>query len=175
MGFSFFQMLGQGCAQLANWWAGRSLAHFFFATRYFEKDLAYWRDKCERAEREIAEQAGRFAVERKDLLDRFTVSLQQAMEQETPKPKDKDLSEWEELANGLGLNPIARTIRRQQLQDEQTRRELWEQQLVEEELQKIRRQTVGDLFDEEAERERLERIEFDRLAQEAALNKAGGV
>lgn len=173
-------LIGQVWTAFTAWCARRGLAHLFFHTRYLEREVQFWRDKAADNEREIAAQAARFAQERKALLDRFT--LPPEAQDAASKSPANDFADWEYLANELGVNPITRAINREKRSRAvavpspavETER-AWQDELTQTELDAIRKQTVDEAFDLDAQDEAAMREQMARLAREAALNKAGAV
>lgn len=167
---SISMSFAQGLRLAANWLSGCSLAHFFAVTRWQERRIAQLEADNERLRQEawrwqqmVAEQAARFADERKDVLDRFAPRVPPALAEETSSGGGK---EWEMLANELaGSNPIDRRIRQAQWEDERRFRQqdaLFGEVLAE-----------GLAADAEAEDEL--RRQFAERARQARTNELGAI
>lgn len=166
---SLMQMLGRGFGKAAIWLSGRSLAHFFFVTRHLEREVERLRADNERlrgelfrAQQQTAEQAARFADERKTMLDRFVPVIEQKpADAPTERPRD----EWAELEEAFGVNPLTRKIKQAKWEDEQR----FQRQ------QAVWGETLDELQTGEAEDEAALRADFAERARKAALNQAGAV
>ena len=166
---SISMSFAQGLRLAANWLSGCSLAHFFAVTRWQERRIAQLEADNERLRQEawrwqqmVAEQAARFAEERKDVLDRFAPRVPSPLPDDVPSGG----KEWEMLANELaGSNPIDRRIRQAQWEDEQRFRQqdaLFGEVLAE-----------GLAADAEADEEL--RRQFAERARQARANELGAV
>lgn len=171
--YSLMNALGRGLRGAAIWLSGRSLAHFFFVTRHLEREVGRLRTDNEhlraelyRAQQQTAEQAARFAEERKTMLDRFVPVIEQ---KPTAPPEPDD--EWAALSNELGLNPIDRKIKAAQ----RAENALWEERERLRRQQAIWGETLDEVQADEAEDEAALRSAFAERARKAALNEAGAV
>lgn len=168
---SIAEQLGRGWSRFANWLTGCGLAHFFVLTRYHEREIvalkveiAYWRQLHATATQATAEQAARFAEERKDLLDRLL-----------PKPVVQAEGEkadlWKAIADELGIdeiaaaNPLARRVNAAK----------WEDELRYRQQTASFEETLGEVQQAEYEEEARVREDFAKRAAQAAANTAGAV
>jgi len=165
---SLMQMLGRGFGKAAIWLSGRSLAHLFFVTRHLESEVERLRVENERlrgevyrAQQQTAEQAVRFADERKTMLDRFVPVI----EQKPAATPERAPDGWEALERELGINPIERKIKTAQ----------WEEEQRYQRQQAVWGETLDELQTDEAAHELALRAEFEERARQAALNVAGAV
>ena len=161
-----FSKFVRGVETVVRWMSGLSLAHLFAVTRWQERRIAQLEADNERLRQEtwrwqqlVAEQAGRFAEERKDVLDRFVPRVAPQSETETGEPKQG----WEELANDLGLNPIDRRIKQAQ----------WEDELRYREQEAALREVFDEGIKADAENEENLRREFAERARRARANEQG--